>query len=112
MCYDDRCRGGEVNVRKNEAAARKKQEQQVLQAFLNERAVMLQRKEVHELKDIKNEDGSVKRELVLTKVVSKEVPPILRRRGGTWKGRGFRSRSRRRAWNWRRREASYSGENS
>lgn len=66
-----------MNVRKNEAAARKKQEQQVLQAFLKRACGYVAKEEVHELKDIKNEDGSVKRELVLTKVVSKEVPPDL-----------------------------------
>ena len=64
-------------MRKMGAATRKKQEQQVLQAFLKRACGYVAKEEVHELKDVKGDDGSVTRELVLTKVVSKEVPPDL-----------------------------------
>lgn len=51
--------------------------ERVMKAFIKRACGYKAKEEVRELKEVKNEDGSLKQTLVLTKVVSKDVPADL-----------------------------------
>lgn len=51
--------------------------EKIKEAFLKRACGYIAREEVHEMREKKLPDGRVERELVLTKLVSKEVPPDL-----------------------------------
>lgn len=58
-------------------SARDKANVEVLNAFFKRACGYTAQEEVRELKEIKEEDGTVRKELVVTKVVRKDVPPDL-----------------------------------
>ena len=51
--------------------------EKIKEAFLKRACGYIAREEVHEMREKKLPDGRIERELVLTKLVSKEVPPDL-----------------------------------
>ena len=65
--------------RENEdlALAQEMEREKIKEAFLKRACGYIAREEVREMRENKLPDGRVERELVLTKLVSKEVPPDL-----------------------------------
>lgn len=57
--------------------AQQPEREKIKEAFLKRACGYIAREEVHEMREKKLPDGRVERELVLTKLVSKEVPPDL-----------------------------------
>ena len=61
--------------------AQEMEREKIKEAFLKRACGYIAREEVREMRENKLPDGRVERELVLTKLVSKEVPPL----NGCWK---------------------------
>jgi len=58
-------------------SSRERANMEVLNAFFKRACGYVAEEEVRELKEIKEDDGSIRKELITTKVVRKDVPPDL-----------------------------------